>query len=313
MRKFPRWREPGRPYTDGIDYRLITEAAAAQAALLAQDIDIVFAFPTRLDAEAAEQQSGGRILLWTTLASVYRTLMLKWQEPFLDERVRQGINLALDRQEMIDAIDLGDGKMSGPIPPVHKRYVLDDSELEEYFRHDPAEAKKLLEAAGFPFDREIELKFAATEDGTQMAQVIEQQLRKVGIKLKLTSQDLLTVWLPKTLGQGDFEMTNFTHLGYEDPDLPLRFYLSAETAFSNYMGYKDEEVDSAILGAARELDEERRVELTKEAQRVIMRKWAPMLNLYSPIGSAGAWDYVKGIEVGRGSINLLTTRLWFDK
>jgi ABC-type transport system substrate-binding protein len=146
-----------------------------------------------------------------------------------------------------------------------------------------------------------------------MAQVIEQQLRKVDIKLKLTSQDLLTVWLPKTLGQGDFEMTNFTHLGYEDPDLPLRFYLSSDAALTNSMGYKDEEVDRAILAAARELDEANRVDLTKKAQRVIIRKWAPMLNLYSPIGTGAAWDYVKGIVLGRGSINLFNTTMWLDK
>ena len=203
--------------------------------------------------------------------------------------------------------------MAGPVPPVHRRYALDDSELEEYFRHDVAEAKKLLEAAAFPFDQEVELKFASTEDSSQMAQILEQQLGKVGIKLKLTSQDLLTVWLPKTLGQGGFEMTNFTHLGYEDPDLPLRFYLSAEALRGNYMDYKDEDVDRAVLAAAREMDDEKRVELTKEAQRVIMRKWAPMLNLYSPIGSFGAWDYVKNTVLGRGSYGLFSTDLWLDK
>ena len=313
LRSHPRWREPGRPYLDGIDFKTITEPAAAQAALLAQDVDLFLGFPSQMDAEAARDQSGGHIKLSTGLAAVYRTLMLKWKEPFLDERVRHGINLALNRQEMIDLIDLGEGQMAGPVPPVHRRYALDDSELEEYFRHDPAEAKKLLEAAVFPFDQEIELKFASTEDSSQMAQILEQQLGEVGIKLKLTSQDLLTVWLPKTLGQGGFEMTNFTHLGYEDPDLPLRFYLSAEALRGNYMDYKDEDVDRAVLAAAREMDDEKRVELTKEAQRVIMRKWAPMLNLYSPIGSFGAWDYVKNTVLGRGSYGLFVTDLWLDK
>ncbi len=312
LRKFLNWREPGLPYLDGLDFRLITESAAEQAALLAQDVDLTLGFPTRLDAEAAREQSGGRIRIWSELSRAYRTLMLKWKEPFLDERVRHGINLALNRQEMIDVIDLGDGQMAGPLPPAHKRYVLDDSDLEEYFRYDPAEAKKLLEAAAFPFDQEIELKFATGEDSSLLAQIIEQQLGKVGIKLKLTSQDLI-IWLPQTLAAGNFEMTSFTHLGYEDPDLPLRFYISSGDGFLNFMGYKDEDVDRAILAAGRELDEERRVELTREAQRVLIKKWAPMLNLYSPVDYAGAWDYVKGIEVGRGSIVLFNTRLWLDK
>ena len=313
LRKFPNWRQPGLPYLDGVDFRLITESAAEQAALLAQDVDaIILGFPTRLDAEAARDQSNGRIRLSSDLSRSYRTLMLTWKEPFLDERVRRGINLALDRQQLIDAMDFGDGQMSGPLPPAHKRYVLDDSGLEEYFRHDAGEARKLLEAASFPFDREIELKFANSEDSTQLAQIIEQQLRKVGIKLKLTGQDLI-IWLPQTLAAGNFQMTCFTHLPYEDADLPLRFYMSAETGQLSFMGYKDGEVDRAILAASRELDEGRRVELTKEAQRVLIRKWAPMLNLYSPVAWNGAWDYVKGIVTGRGSIIFFNTKVWLDK
>jgi peptide/nickel transport system substrate-binding protein len=319
LRKFPRWREEGLPYLDGIDFKLITETAAAQAALLAQDIDAVLpgigGFPTRLDAEAARDQSNGRISISSDLSRSYRTLMLKWEEPFLDDRVRHGINLALNRQEMMDAIDFGDGVMAGPVPPAHQRFVLDedDPDLKEYFRHDPKEASDLLKVAEFPFDREIELKISTGETSGQIAQLIQQQLREVGIKIKITPQDLLTVWLPQTLGQSNFEMTAFTHLPYEDPDFPLRFYVSSGEGFVNFMSYKDDDVDAAVLAAARELDEERRLELTKEAQRVIIRKWAPMLNLYSPVSFGGSWDYVKGLVTGRGSIVLFNSTAWLDK
>ena len=54
-------------------------------------------------------------------------------------------------------------------------------------------------------------------------------------------------------------MTCFLHLPYEDPDLPLRFYLSGEGDRKNFMGYKDAEVDAAVLAAAGELDETARI------------------------------------------------------
>jgi ABC-type transport system substrate-binding protein len=312
LRKFPNWREPGLPRLDGVDNVFIPENASAQASFGAGDLDVITAL-TRLEVEELEGRLGDQMVRTSDLSRAFRTLMLKYEPPFDDVRVRHGINLALNRQEIMQGIDLGDGELCGPVPPAHQRYLLDASELDEYFRHDPAEGRSLLEAADFPFDQEFELKFANLESSTQLAQLIQQQLSDVGVRLKLTTEDLLTVWLPQTLNQGQFQLTCFTHLAYEDPDLPLRFYLSSTADINNFMDYTNEDVDAAILAAAQELDEERRVELTKEAQRVIIDDYAPMLNLYSPISYGGRYAYVKESIDGRGSYALFNSRIWLDK
>ena len=110
-------------------------------------------------------------------------------------------------------------------------------------------------------------------------------------------------------------MTCFQHLAYEDPDLPLRFYLGADTSTgrpANFMDYNDEDVNTAVLAAAQELDEEARVEKVLEAQRVIMRKAAPMFNMHSAINFAGRYEYVKGAITGRGSFGLFNRTTWFS-
>ncbi|MCH8949022.1 MAG: hypothetical protein IIB87_01430, partial [Chloroflexi bacterium] len=117
----------------------------------------------------------------------------------------------------------------------------------------------------------------------------------------------LTAWLSNTLGPGNFQMTAFTHLPYEDPSLPLSFYKSP-----NFMDYEDPDVEAAFFAAAAEVDEEARIELTKEAQRVIIRKWGPMLNLYSPKTFGATWNYYKGLVLGRGSFGLFNSRAWLD-
>jgi len=53
--------------------------------------------------------------------------------------------------------------------------------------------------------------------------------------------------------------------------------------------------------------------LTKEAQRVIIRKWGPMLNLYSPRTFGATWNHYKGLVLGRGSFGLFNSRDWLDK
>lgn len=316
LRKFPNWREPGLPYLDGVDNVYITEDAQAQAAFKAQQIDSIGGL-TSEELAGIESEFSDQIVTTSDLGREYRCLMLKYEEPFLDDRVRHGISLALNRLEIAETLDLGDGELCGPLPPAHKRYVLDESDpdLQEYFRFDLAEARSMLEGANFPFDQEIDLQHSNFGNAPQLAQIIAQQLRNLGLNINLPpAEDLITRWLPQTLQQGNFKMTSFTHLPYEDPSLPLAFYLGpGTTGTPNFMGYQDDDVDEAILAASEALDENERIELTKEAQRVIIRNWGPMLNLYSPISYGARWDYLKGTVDGRGSFGLFNSRAWLDK
>jgi len=186
--------------------------------------------------------------------------------------------------------------------------------MVEYWRTDIAEAKQLLDAAGFAYDEEIELKHSNRPVDTKLAQVLQEQLGRGDVKIKLTQEDLVK-WFSQTLNQHQFKMTCFQHLPYEDVDLPLRFYLGAsqgEGRPANFMDYQDTEVDDAILAAAQELDEEARVEKVKEAQKVVMRKYAPMLNIFSAVNFGGVYDYVKGNITGRGSYGTFNRTTWLD-
>jgi ABC-type transport system substrate-binding protein len=188
----------------------------------------------------------------------------------------------------------------------------DDPDLVEYFRHDIQGARQLLEQANFDFDTEIEMKHSNRPVDSELVEVLKEQLAQGGVKIKLVQEDLVK-WFSQTLNQHQFVMTCFQHLPYEDPDLPLRFYLSAEgDRPSNFMDYKDAEVDAAILAAAQELDEEARVEKVHEAQRVVMRKAAPMINILSAVNFGARYDYVKGSITGRGAMGLFNRTTWLD-
>lgn len=309
LRKFENWREPGLPFLDGIDFVSITEDTLAQASFAARDIDSIGGLSSREQRDLLNR-FGDQITPSSDLSRAYRTLMVKFEEPFLDPKVRQAINLALNRQEIIDLLDDGDGEATGPLPPAHKVFALgeDDPDLQEYFRHDPQEARQLLEAASFPFDQEFDLKWWSNETNSDLVQIIARQLKAVGIKVNVPGGEDLVAWLANTLGPGNFQMTAFTHLPYEDPSLPLSFYREP-----NFMGYTNDEVEAAFQAAAQELDEERRIDLTKEAQRVIIRNWGPMFNLHSPVSFGARWSYYKGVVEGRGSFGLFNSRAWLDK
>jgi peptide/nickel transport system substrate-binding protein len=314
LRKFDRWREPGLPYLDGVDNVLLTDTTAAQASFEAKDIDTIGGggITGGLNHEQIadlKNRLGNSVVSTSDVSRAYRTLMVHFTAPFTDERIRHAINLAINRDEIRQVMDLGDGRFCGPVPPAHKVYALseDDKDLKEFFRFNADEAKRMLEDAGFPFDQEFELKYHTLPGNPDLAGILQQQLSKVGIKLKLTGEDI-SRWLSNTLGPGNFQLTCFTHLPYEDPSLPLSFYRKP-----NFMGYEDADVEAAMEAAAVEQNNPKRIDLTKEAQRVIIRKWAPQYTLYSPITYDVRWSYLKGTVDGRGSYGLFNSRAWLDK
>ena len=310
QRKFENWREPGLPFLDGIDYILATDETLAQAAFAAKDLDSIGGLD-RIEQQDLIDRFGDEIVPTGELSRSYGTIMLKNIPPFDNPEVRHAINLAINREELRQVIHLGDGEFCGPLPPAHVRYVLDDDDpdLQEYFRHDLEEAKRRLEEAAFPFEREFTLKYHNFGNNvTTQAEVLASQLRAVGMKINLPGAEDISSWLANTLGAGDFEMTAFFHLPYEDPSLPLSFY-----AAPNQMGYEDAEVEAAFLAVAAETDQEAQIEATKEAQRILIRKWAPMLNFYSPITHGARWSYLKGVVDGRGSFGTFNSRAWLDK
>jgi peptide/nickel transport system substrate-binding protein len=324
LRKFANFRTfqngkdiTGQPYLNGIDFISITDDNAALAAFKAGEIDTT-GFTSRKQMEDTISEMGDRIATGSDLSRDYLNMMLnvKNQPLFEDERVRKAFNLLLNRDDLIQLVEEGDALKAPPVPPAHKRYQLpeDDASLVAYFTHDVAEAKSLLDAAAFDYDQEFELKHSNRATDALLSQVIQGQLGEGGVKVKLTQQDLVT-WFTQTLNQHEFEITAFQHLAYEDPDLPLRFYMGADTSTgrpANFMDYQDSDVDAACLAAAQELDEEARVEKVLEAQRVVMDKAAPMFTILSAINFAGRYSYVKGSITGRGSYGLFNRTTWLD-
>ena len=103
------------------------------------------------------------------------------------ERIRKAFNLLLNRDDIIQLVEEGDALKAAPVPPAHKRYQLpeDDASLVEYFKHDVAEAKSLLDAAAFDYDQEFELKHSNRATDALLSQVIQGQLGEGGVKVSI--------------------------------------------------------------------------------------------------------------------------------
>lgn len=98
-----------------------------------------------------------------------------------DERVRMAVNLAIDRQEIVDGVLFGYGKVSNQ--PFPEGYFAHSEEAEDY-KYDPEKAKALMAEAGYPNGFEWTLS-NVPGPGTRISEALASQLAKVGITVKV--------------------------------------------------------------------------------------------------------------------------------
>ena len=148
--------------------------------------------------------------------------------------------------------------------------------LEE-FHYDPAEATRLLDAAGFrdpdgdgPLPRfRVSLKTSTSEVYRVQAAVIQRDLAQVGIAVDVRSTELAT--LLGDVVKGSFEMYTLQFVGVTDPDMLRRVFHSGQQppAGLNRVHYSNADVDRLIDEAARAVDDTARRVLYTKAQQII--------------------------------------------
>ncbi|TCZ53909.1 oligopeptide ABC transporter substrate-binding protein [Roseicella aquatilis] len=171
----------GRPTARGVVFRQIPELAARVAALQAGDVDLITNVPP--DQVAALHASPGIEVKSVVLANCHVLTFNERGAAMGDKRVRQALGLALDRQLLADT--LWDGK--AVVPPGHNYPEYGPMFLEgRSLRHDPADARRLLRAAGY---RGEEIIYRTMPNyytnALRAAQVAVEMWREVGINAKL--------------------------------------------------------------------------------------------------------------------------------
>ncbi|MEW1642320.1 ABC transporter substrate-binding protein [Streptomyces sp. NPDC091219] len=111
-------------------------------------------------------------------------------KPLGDVRVRQAINYAIDRDAVTKAL-LGDAG-TPTVQTVIKGGDGYSADLADSYPYDPAKAKELLKAAGYPDGFTLPVLAATFVGFDTMAQAIAGQLSKVGIKVKVTAVTSIT-------------------------------------------------------------------------------------------------------------------------
>jgi peptide/nickel transport system substrate-binding protein len=256
------------PYLDGLEIRTIPDQSVQVIQLINGDIHFITQAPF---GQIAQLVNGGMVTAVPPddrSQGFYDIILNTQREPFDDERVRQALSFALNREAMVRSLFGYATIQSNPIPRSSPAFAED---AMNYDVRDVERARELLAEAGYPDGVEFEMfvhRTGALEWDTG-AQVIQQSVAEAGFEVNIRAVDIGT-WVDYIFGQKDFQ-AGFSAKVPKPVEYDLIAHMFAKTV-GDASGYEIENPEFyELLTAARSIaDEDEYVEALKELQRIAM-------------------------------------------
>ncbi len=260
----------------------ITPDASVRWAKLQKGECHVMPYPNPADLDAMRKDAKVTVLEQPGLNVGYLAYNTT-KKPFDDVRVRKAINMAINKQAIIDAVYLTSGVAAkNPIPPTQWSYnnaIKDDP-------FDPAAAQKLLAAAGFPNGLTTDLWAMPVQrpynpNAKRIAELMQADLAKIGVKAEIKSFE----WgeYRKRMQAGEHQMGMLGWTGDNgDPDNFLHTLLGCDSAQgisgSNVAKFCYKPFDDLVVKAKAVTNTAERTKLYEQAQ-VIFKEQAPWFTI----------------------------------
>jgi peptide/nickel transport system substrate-binding protein len=212
-----------------------------------------------------------------TPGSVYQYIALNLRDPVLSKvDVRRALAYAIDRERIIRDIQRGYAKPTDTML-AEGHWARPDS-LPTY-PYDPAKAKQLLARAGYPNGFSVVFKTSTDAEANSRAQVIQQMLKQVGIKMQIQSNEMSTFYAD--IQKGNFQMYSLSRNGIQDPDFyHVIFYSKNKPPEGQNRGYYDNpKVDQLLLHGRSTFDRATRKQDYVEIQKTVQED-LPYISLY---------------------------------
>jgi peptide/nickel transport system substrate-binding protein len=293
----------GRPFIQRYVYRIIPDEAVEFLEMRNQSIDTMNLTPDQYKAYDSIFEHDRRFR-FPSFKYIYFGFNLK-NDLFKDKRVREALAYAIDRQTMVQGIVLGLGQpITGPFPVTSWAYNSDVKPMP----YDPARAEALLAQSGWKKDASGRLvkdgkpfSFTLmTNQGNKVrelcAQVIQQQLKKVGIDVTIRVLEWST-FIHEYIDKKNFEAIVLGWQLGRDPDNYAMWHSSQQKEGQyNFCGYENPQVDQWLVDARGTFDMKRRQVLYRKIHAQIAAD-LPYIFLYCPDELVAIHKRFQGPEV----------------
>ena len=310
MVRNPNYYVSGIPYIDGIEWRTIADESALRVAFRGKQFD-AYTPPTKTQADEVAGYGSDVVLIKEPSLLVTKMGVNELSRPELgDVRVREALDIAIDRDGIIEKLAFGDGKYTGPVSWGLTFWSLPQDELRQRFKRDVQKAKQLLDAAGAS-DLTLELKFP-TSTSTDVCVLIKAQVAEAGININLVGQEFGTWYADRSART--YELIVGGGLPYPSEKYPMQFNYSTDWDRKEKPVHPPlPEIDAALDEIMATPDVNARQKLVLDTTRALLDRHGPILYLYAPYTYTARWTYVHGYENVPSAKWGYVYDMWLDK
>ena len=260
----------GHPRLVGVRYRIIPEDLTTVMEFETGSLDVLQVPASEYRRYTTDPRWSGLVHSRPGLNTYYLGLNCV-RPPFDDLRVRQAVNMAIDRERILTTLFEKRGLIaSGPVPPLlWKGYR--PAENDRGYPYDPDRSRRLLREAGAE-QLKIKIYISAEPEVLDIVEVVQEYLRKVGIDAEIVQLDWSA--FKQAINRGDADAFWLSWWAdYPDPEnflFPL-FHSANTGPAGNRAWYRDDEFDRLLELAQATTDERERYRLYRQAERRVVR------------------------------------------
>lgn len=265
---------PGNAGFNTVTFKPITEGATRVAMMLSGEADIMMGVTAKYKDSLVSQGLNFEAKPSLTVNYLYLNVQ---KEPLNDLKVRQALAHAIDRDAMIQVVDMGNGTKADSFITPGVTFYAPQPELYPY---DVEKAKALLAEAGYPDGFTIKCVVTNSSDAINRAEFMQQQLAKINVTMEVIPTETGTISSSISGYKGDPKDTTWDvySRGFSpstgDADQGLGRFASTEAppVGSNYGFFKNEDYDKAVAEGGSTADPEKRAAAYGKAQEIIWQQ-----------------------------------------
>jgi peptide/nickel transport system substrate-binding protein len=279
LERNPDYWKKGLPYLDGIKYFIITDTSARAKALRSGRVDIELRNLPQAEVDAITAQLGDKVVVASVrVISNWGVAINVEKKPFDDDRVRKALSLAIDRYNMAKTLaPLTNLDTVGGLMHPDSAWALSPEELQEMpgYRKDHAanlqEAKRLLAEAGYPngfkavlTNRNVKLPYI------DLAVYIISAWKQIGVEAEHRLEESATWSQSRVTRNFELLLDPYGSATVGDPDEMMDKFVTGGS--ENWGRFGEPVVDALYAQQAKEMNEQKRVQLVKDMQKMLLQK-----------------------------------------
>lgn len=312
----------GKPYIDTRVFRNVTDISTQFLELKAGNLDMMGLTPLQYQRQTVGKEWEG-YNKYEYLSFGYTFLGYNFKHPFFqDVRVRQALDYAIDKEEVVKGVLMGMG-----IPAVGPyklgTWVYNDK-LKDRGYH-PEKARQLLAEAGWadtdgdglldkdgkPFYFTI-LTNQGNSQRVKCGVIIQERLRDIGIKVDIRVVEW-AAYIHEFIHKGRFDATILAFNILQDPDISTVWHSSSMIPNGlNLISYKNEELDALLDEGQHCLERAKRKKIYDRVQEILFHD-QPFSFLYVPYALPIVNGKIRNVKVAPAGISYNYTEWWIPK